>query len=197
LYRLPNFGVLQAVWPTTTGIAPLAEGGSKWYYYVQPVIGRRAHCAPGSQERRAFARGSSGTLDFMQVRADNWQCNDCSKSFAYAGDPVRAQCPSCGSLLLVRIIDVKDEIGLAVSEHMRLVCKDPSLRSKGKRRRELRSGVRTEGNGSGRLVIEYRVIEADNDRYEEKITDIQSGEIIREIAESLSEHRNCGSAKKK
>jgi hypothetical protein len=98
---------------------------------------------------------------------------------------------------LTRFIDVKDEISLAVAEHIGLVGKDPSLPSKRKRRRELRSGVRPEGNGSGRLVHEYRVAGADNDHYEEKITDIQSGEVLRDIAEPLSVHQNHGSAKKK
>jgi len=133
----------------------------------------------------------------MEITANNWQCNYCSTSFVYDGDPMLANCPSCGSLQLTRFIEIKDEMHVSVAEHVGLVTKDPSLPSKRKRRRELRSGTRSEGNRSGRLVHEYRLSDHDHDHYEEKITDIQSGEVIQQISEPLSVHRNHGSAKKK
>lgn len=42
LYRGPSFRVLQAIWPTTTGIWPWEDGGSEWYHYVQPVLDQPA-----------------------------------------------------------------------------------------------------------------------------------------------------------
>ena len=125
----------------------------------------------------------------MDVIADNWRCDSCEHRFQYDGDPVAARCPSCGSEWLTRFIYVHDEIQLKVSEHVVLKGKDPSLPSKRTLRREVRSGVRPEGSGSGRLVEERRILDADSNEYAEKIVDVKSGVVLRDIAEPLSVHR--------
>lgn len=84
---------------------------------------------------------------------------------------------------------MREEMRVGVSEHVTLKCKAPSLPSKRKLRRELRSGVRLEGSGSGRLVDEHRVADADLDVYEERIVDLGSGKVLRDVSEPLSEHR--------
>lgn len=48
---------------------------------------------------------------------------------------------------------------------------------------------------TGRMSRVYRVLDYLKNWYYEKITDRESGEVIREVAEPLSEHRNRGSAK--
>jgi hypothetical protein len=56
--------------------------------------------------------------------------------------------------------------------------------------------VRTEKNvSSGKQVRVVRIINKTADAYYEKVTDIETGEIIRECAEPLTRHRNRGSAK--
>jgi hypothetical protein len=125
----------------------------------------------------------------MDVVANNWRCDSCEHRFQYDGDPVAARCPSCGSEWLTRFIDVHDEIRLKISEHVVLKGKDPALTSKRKLRREVRSGVRPEGSGSGRLVEERRISDADSNEYEEKIVDVDSEVVLRDIAEPLSKHR--------
>lgn len=133
----------------------------------------------------------------MDVVANNWRCDSCEHRFQYDGDPVAARCTSCGSEWLTRFIDVHDEIRLTVSEHVVLKGKDPALPSKRKLRREVRSGVRPEGCGSARLVEERRILDADLDEYEEKIVDVASGGVLRDIAEPLSKHRGGSERPKK
>jgi predicted RNA-binding Zn-ribbon protein involved in translation (DUF1610 family) len=125
----------------------------------------------------------------MDLVADKWQCNSCAEAFEYVGDPVEARCPSCGSEFLTRFIQVHEELRPNVSEHVVLKAKDPALPSKRKLRREVRSGVRPEGSGSGRLVREYRALDSDLDSCQERIVDIESGEVIRDVSGSLSDHR--------
>ena len=71
-----------------------------------------------------------------------------------------ARCLRCGSLRLTRFITIQDSIQLSVAEHLTLKCKDPSLPSKRKVRREVRAGRRLEGSGSDRFVHEVRIVDA-------------------------------------
>lgn len=47
----------------------------------------------------------------------------------------------------------------------------------------------------GKLVRVHRTIDKDNDRYTEKVIDIQTGEVLHECDEPLSKHINHGTAK--
>ena len=84
---------------------------------------------------------------------------------------------------------MREEFRMAISEHVTLKGKSPSLPSKRKLRREIRSGRRLEGSGSGRVVDEHRVVDADLDLYEERIVDAVTGKVLRDISEPLSKHR--------
>jgi hypothetical protein len=46
-----------------------------------------------------------------------------------------------------------------------------------------------------RWTVVSRAIDRDNDRYDEVITDAVTGEVLREIHEPLSQHRDHGSAR--
>lgn len=132
----------------------------------------------------------------MKDSQNCWSCVKCHTSFLYEGDPVEAQCLSCDSLYLTRFIRVQDRISLATDEYLILQCKDQSLPSKRKLRREVRTGRRPEGSGSGRLVDEFWVMDADLDYYEKRIVDVESGRVLREVKKPLSLHRG-GSEKMK
>ena len=131
----------------------------------------------------------------MDVSAHQWRCDTCQRRFEHRGDPVVARCPACGGMTLTRFIHVREELKISVSEHVTLKAKDPTLPSKRKLRRELRTGRRLEGSGSGRIVEEHRVVDADQDLYKERIVDVESGAVLRDVSESLAKHRG-GSEKK-
>ncbi len=132
----------------------------------------------------------------MKDSQDCWSCAECHTSFLYEDDPVEARCPSCDSLHLTRFIRVQDHISLATNEYLILKGKDQSLPSKRKLRREVRTGRRPEGSGSGKLVDEFWVMDADLDDYEKRIVDVESGRVLREEKKPLSLHRG-GSEKMK
>jgi len=132
----------------------------------------------------------------MSISASSWRCENCQRLFKYAGEPHLATCPSCASVYLTRFVNLEDTATLKIYEHTSILAKDPSLSSANKRRRELRTGTRTERSGSGRMVTEVREIDHDSGRYRERIVDARTGEVLRDIEEPLAQHRG-GSEKKR
>jgi hypothetical protein len=47
-----------------------------------------------------------------------------------------------------------------------------------------------------KVVLREQIIDRENDRYFERVTHYETGEVIHEIDEPLSQHRGHGSAKK-
>lgn len=133
----------------------------------------------------------------MKVAANNWRCDLCMYLFQFDDDSVAARCPACGSEGVMRLIDVHDDLLLKVSEHVVLKGKNPLLSSKRKLRREIRSGERLEGSGSGKRVEEFRISDADSDEYKERIIDIESGVVLRDISEPLSDHKGGSERRRK
>lgn len=133
----------------------------------------------------------------MKVVANSWQCDLCMYPFQFDDAPVAARCPVCGSEGVMRLIDGHDDLRLRVSEHVVLKGKNPLLSSKRKLRREIRSGERLEGSGSGRRVEERRISDADSDEYKEKIIDVESGVVLRDISEPLSVHKGGSERRRK
>jgi hypothetical protein len=48
-----------------------------------------------------------------------------------------------------------------------------------------------------RFVRKQRTLDRDNDRYVEKVVDPETGEVLRDVEEPLSDHQGHGSAKAK
>jgi hypothetical protein len=48
---------------------------------------------------------------------------------------------------------------------------------------------------TGRMAKHDRLIDRDNDNYEERVVDLETGEVLHECKEPLSEHQGHGSAK--
>ncbi|MBN9492557.1 PepSY domain-containing protein [bacterium] len=46
-----------------------------------------------------------------------------------------------------------------------------------------------------RFVQRIRILDRDNNRYVEKVVDPETGEVLRDVEEPLSDHRGHGSAK--
>ena len=104
----------------------------------------------------------------------------------------RAACPNCGSTRRCHDISLHLK-GATARVGMRLWVK-----RLGQKRLhvEVRSGA-SHCQKLGKLVEHERLIDRANNRYFEKVTDYESGELIHHANEPLSEHHGHGSAKKK
>jgi len=96
----------------------------------------------------------------------------------------------------MRFLTVHDDIKPFLVEHLALKCKNPAYPSSRRLRREVRTGRRLERSGSGQLVDEWWVADADVDDYQERIIDVRTGRVIRDVKERLSQHRG-GSEKRR
>ena len=103
-------------------------------------------------------------------------------------------CPHCGSTSRTYFESLSD--GVLFLDGYKVKVKRPSLPSDKKLRADTCSGVEY-SHRYGKLVRVYRTIDKDNDRYTERVIDMQTGEILHECDELLSEHKNRGTAKGK
>ena len=102
-------------------------------------------------------------------------------------------CPKCGSKVKKVFISVSDSIGID-SEITGMRAKDPKLTGKKKVLWEW-TNVKTLRGDNGKPVRRYKLIDRENDKYEEVVTDLTTSEVTHECKEPLSEHQNHGSAK--
>ena len=104
----------------------------------------------------------------------------------------RVPCPHCGSTSRSYLESLSD--GIVAHDGYRAKVKRPSLPSAKKLRADTYSGVE-HSHKLGKLVRVHRTIDKDNDRYIEKVIDMQTCEILHECDEPLSKHINHGTAK--
>lgn len=121
-------------------------------------------------------------------------CGTCSRDLDETPDLLeveRRPCPACGSLARRIDIKVSDELRVGVYELLK-------LRSPGRGKPSLE---RTVGfnlfRQTGRWNHIDRVIDYAADRYDEVITDPETGTVLDECHEPLSEHRGHGSARRR
>jgi len=120
-------------------------------------------------------------------------CANCKKPLPDdLPDQPRAPCPHCGSTSRSYTESLVD--GIVAHDGHRAKVKRPSLPSAKKLRADTYSGVE-HSHKHGKLVRVHRTIDKDNDRYTERVIDIQTGEILHECDEPLSKHINHGTAK--
>lgn len=91
-------------------------------------------------------------------------------------------------------LEISDTVVSPVIEMIDAKLKQPSLTGKRKLRLHLKSGKELSFR-LGRYVNKERVLDKDNDRYLEIVTDPLTGEVLRHCDEPLSEHQGRGSAK--
>lgn len=103
-----------------------------------------------------------------------------------------APCPHCGSKRRSYLFTLTDEI--AIHDGHRAKAKSPDFRSDKKLRLDTYSGVEP-SHKYGKLVRVHRTIDRDRDWYSERVVDIQTGEILHQCEEPLSEHFGHGTAK--
>lgn len=101
-------------------------------------------------------------------------------------------CPQCGSIARSYAMSLAD--GINFHDGQRAKSKDPSLPSAKKLRFDTYSGIE-HSHKYGKLVRVHRTIDKDNDWYNEKVIDLQTGEVLHECREPLSKHVGHGTAK--
>jgi hypothetical protein len=119
---------------------------------------------------------------------DTVQCSDCGALIDTASDTPenRTPCPICGkkgrtfNTFIEEAITLRDGLGVKAKRpgEKRPFVEDKAMPSFSHRLRK--------------HVLREQVIDSDNDRYFEKVTDYESGEIIHHNEEPLSEHLGHG-----
>ena len=122
-------------------------------------------------------------------------CSSCGYAYpdAYAigsqQPEERKPCPDCGSKLITFQVQIAEALTLR-----------SMLGIKSKRQGDKKPFVEMKTGDdihrkTGRWSILFRHIDRENDHYQEKITDAETGEVIHESDEPLSKHWGHGSAK--
>ncbi len=112
----------------------------------------------------------------------------------YAHSKIHDPCPHCGSIK--KRIGIAAEENVEVHDSIRIREKDPTLPSKKKVRKEHWYGD-DYSEKYGKFMDKKRVIDKRQDKYEETVTDPDTGKIVHHCEEPLSKHTGHGSAKKK
>lgn len=126
----------------------------------------------------------------------NIKCSDCKKKLPsdWAHSTALNKCPECGSIKQTIEMGIIEVVGVEVHDNLKGKVKDKNFSSKKNPRYEF-----TEGNelrkSDNKWMKKTRIIDKYNNKYFEKVTDPETGEIIHENEESLSEHFGHGSAK--
>jgi len=129
--------------------------------------------------------------------AEGYRCANCDHSLDsidVEAEP-RIPCPNCGAISrrhpTQRLVD-----GIRLFDSLRARMKRPSLPSDKKLRWESFTGHEF-SHDRQKMVRKERMYDKDEDKYVERVTDIETGEIIHECVEPLSEHVGHGTARKK
>lgn len=118
------------------------------------------------------------------------RCSDCGLPLDVAAEEEREPCGRCGSLR--RVYSEHLESTVQVRTQLRWKHKRPGFR------RALAEGVSGSERSvrSGRWVTKTRLVDRQNNRYEELVVDEETGDTLHEACEPLSGHTGHGSAKR-
>jgi hypothetical protein len=130
----------------------------------------------------------------MSIISDKVKCGKCGEELSERTNVSlenRIPCPQCGSFSRSFFVTINETL------HLR-----DKLEMKGKKGGKGKPFIKTiSGDDLYRKTGEWnfiaRTIDYENNLYSETITDPDTGTIIHQCIEPLSEHRNHGSAKKK
>ena len=121
------------------------------------------------------------------------QCGNCGRDLDETpSEPNRTACPNCNSFRRAITISVVDEI--QIKEQIGMKVKDPTSTTRGKITIEQLCGDDLHRK-SGKWYKKVRVIDRENNRYLETVTDPETGEVIHHCEEPLSDHFGHGTAK--
>jgi len=129
--------------------------------------------------------------------AEGFRCAKCDHSLDSIDVEAesRIPCPNCGAISrrhpTEQLVD-----GIRLFDSLRARMKRPSLPSDKKLRWESFTGYEF-CHDRQKMVRKVRMYDKDEDKYVERVTDIETGEIIHECVEPFSEHIGHGTAGKK
>lgn len=129
----------------------------------------------------------------MPHDTDTIECSDCGQALAQtpAEQEARNSCPNCGStkrtfsVSIISSATARDGVGIKAK---RPGQKKPYIES---------VSMPTQSTRTGRMVHHERLIDRDNNQYQEKVTDYETGEVIHHQVEPLTDHVGHGSARAK
>ena len=122
---------------------------------------------------------------------DSTECSKCGSLIDTSKDTdgKRVPCQNCGSISRLHTMNIVEKL-MAVDGYG-VIGKRP-----GKKKPFVEEiSIPEYSHSREKIVHKYRLIDRDNDKYSEKISDYKSGEIIHQCEEPLTEHFGHGSAK--
>jgi hypothetical protein len=117
------------------------------------------------------------------------KCKKCGVVLSEPKNEERSLCPICGEIGRIHDEHLSEVIGCY--DHMRMKGKHAA---KGKQFFDARVGADFYLNDQEWRHIE-RIIDRDNNLYVEKVKDMKTGNVIKEVSERLSDHQGHGTAK--
>lgn len=129
----------------------------------------------------------------MTKSTETVECTDCGAPIDIGGDTAgrRTPCGKCGSMrrsynvMVSETVVARDGFGVKAK---RAGEKKPYIEEK---------AVPDYSRSLGKVVHREQIFDRDNDRYFEKVTDYETGEVIHHCDEPLSEHQGHGDARLK
>lgn len=121
-------------------------------------------------------------------------CSDCGAKLpaAWAHSKNEEKCPECGSIK--QSIEIEFEDHIEMHDKLQGKVKDQNYSSKQNPRYEFIEGD-DQRKSDGKWMKKTRVIDKYNDKYIERVTDLETGEVVHEKKEPLSNHFGHGTAK--
>ncbi len=126
------------------------------------------------------------------------KCSDCGEKLPseWAHLETIKKCPICNSIKQTIEMGITEVAGIEIHDSLRAKGKDSNFNSKRNPRYDLFAGDDLR-KSDGKWMKKTRIIDKNNNKYIEKVIDPETGEIVHENEEPLSDHYGHGSAKTK
>ncbi len=130
----------------------------------------------------------------MNMLTGRTKCNGCGIVLPDDDPPeARPPCPNCGARSRNCSEHISDS--LRALDQIFARVKRPTATGKRKWPFKVKNGYEFSGDGSGRLVYKFQLIDLDADSYIEVVQDAKTLEILKAQSHPLSQHRGYGSDK--
>jgi hypothetical protein len=120
---------------------------------------------------------------------------DCALDRTAEDDPSNVPCPSCGQQGVSTSIGITDLMGVRDATLTKAKRKEP--RVDGHRRGTETTSGTDFSRATGHLVGIDRHLDRNENTYTERVVDLDSGEILREVDETKDVHQGRGDARKR